>query len=395
MGLHDTFDERFSMPELSELRHQIDEIDDQIFRLFSERAKVSEDVAAYKRANGMRVFDPARERAKVADAAARVPDDLATYAQVLMELLMEASRARQHELLGDARDCTTLARINVARAATPELFPPSARVACQGVEGAYSQIAAERIFRRPQISYVPTFDAVFSTVEQGLARYGVLPLENSTAGSVNQMYDLMMEHAFHIVRTTRVKVDHNLLANPGATLPGIRDIYSHEQAVNQCAEFLSGLPDVRVHVCENTAVAARSVAESGRLDAAALSSLPCADLYGLEVLSASVQDRDNNYTRFACISRELEIYPGADRTSLMIVLPHEPGSLYKLLAKFYALDINLLKLESRPIPERDFEFMFYFDLECPVAAPEFSSLMATIESLCQECRYLGSYAEVL
>ena len=395
MGLHDPFDERFSMPELSELRHQIDEIDDQIFRLFSERAKVSEDVAAYKRENGMRVFDPARERAKVAVAAARVPDDLATYAQVLMELLMEASRARQHELLGDARDCTTLARINAARAATPELFPPSARVACQGVEGAYSQIAAERIFRRPQISYVPTFDAVFSTVEQGLARYGVLPLENSTAGSVNQMYDLMMEHAFHIVRTTRVKVDHNLLANPGATLPGIRDIYSHEQAVNQCAEFLSGLPDVRVHVCENTAVAARSVAESGRLDAAALSSLPCANLYGLEVLSASVQDRDNNYTRFACISRELEIYPGADRTSLMIVLPHEPGSLYKLLAKFYALDINLLKLESRPIPERDFEFMFYFDLECPVAAPEFSSLMATIESLCQECRYLGSYAEVL
>lgn len=395
MGLHDPFDERFSMPELSELRQQIDEIDSQIFCLFSERAKVSESVAAHKRANGMRVFDPARERSKVADAAARVPEDLATYAQVLMELLMEASRARQHELLGDAQDCSTLAMIDAARAATPELFPPSARVACQGVEGAYSQIAAERIFRRPQISYVPTFDAVFSTVEQGLARYGVLPLENSTAGSVNQMYDLMMEHAFHIVRTTRVKVDHNLLANPGATLPGIRDIYSHEQAVNQCAEFLSGLPDVRVHVCENTAVAARRVAESGRADAAALSSLPCADLYGLEVLSASVQDRDNNYTRFACISRELEIYPGADRTSLMIVLPHEPGSLYKLLAKFYALDINLLKLESRPIPERDFEFMFYFDLECPVAAPEFSSLMATIESLCQECRYLGSYAEVL
>lgn len=383
------------MAELSELRQEIDRIDAEIFRLFSERAEVSGDVAAYKREHGMRVFDPTRERAKVADAASRAPEDLATYAQVLMELLMEASRSRQHALLADSADDPTLARIQQARAATPELFPPSARVSCQGVEGAYSQIAAERIFRHPQISYAPTFDAVFRTVEQGLARYGVLPLENSTAGSVNQMYDLMMEHSFHIVRTTRVKIDHNLLALPGAELSSIRDIYSHEQAIGQCAEFLSGLPDVRVHVCENTAVAARRVAESGRTDAAALSSRPCADLYGLEVLASAVQDRDNNYTRFACISKDLEVYPGADRASLMIVLPHAPGALYKLLAKFYALDINILKLESRPIPERDFEFMFYFDIACPVAAPEFSSLMATIGSLCQECRFLGSYTEVI
>ena len=383
------------MAELSDLRQQIDAIDSQIFELFSERTDVAEKVAAYKRENGLRIFDPTRERAKVADAAERVPEDLSTYAQVLMELLMEASRARQHEMLDDASDDPVLARIDEARRNTPELFPASARVSCQGVEGAYSQIAAEKIFRRPLISYSPTFDGVFRTVEQGIAQYGVLPLENSTAGSVNQMFDLMMEHSFHIVRTTRVKVDHNLLANPGATLEGIRDVYSHEQAINQCSEFLSGLPDVRVHVCENTAVAAQRVADSGRTDAAALSSLPCAGLYGLDVLSSSVQDRDNNYTRFACISKNLEIYPGANRTSLMIVLPHVPGALYKLLAKFYALDINLLKLESRPIPERDFEFMFYFDIECPAAAPEFRSLMSTLDGLCQQYRYLGSYAEVL
>nr|WP_075576662.1 bifunctional chorismate mutase/prephenate dehydratase [Olsenella timonensis] len=383
------------MAELSDLRQQIDRIDARIFELFEERAGVSEEVAAYKREHGLRVFDPARERAKVADAAARVPEDLATHAQVLMELLMEASRARQHELLDDAPADATLQEIGTARTRTPELFPPSARVSCQGVEGAYSQIAAEKIFRRPLISYSPTFDGVFRSVEQGLARYGVLPFENSTAGSVRQVFDLMMEHSFHVVRTTRVKVDHNLLANPGATLEGLRDIYSHEQAIGQCAEFLSGLPDVRVHVCENTAVAAERVASSGRTDAAALSSLPCAALYGLVPLSRSVQDHDNNYTRFACISKDLEVYPGADRTSLMVVLPHEPGSLYKLLAKFYALDINLLKLESRPIPERDFEFMFYFELECPVASPEFSLLMASIAGLCQEGRYLGSYAEVL
>ena len=383
------------MPELGELRQKIDRIDSQIFSLFAERARVSEDVAAYKREHGMRVFDPARERQKVASAAAAAPEDLATYAQVLMELLMEASRSRQHTLLGDVEKGPVLARIDAARAATPELFPRSARVCCQGVEGAYSQMAAEKFFRRPQIAYAPSFDAVFRTVEQGLAEFGVLPLENSTAGSVNQMFDLMVEHSFYVVRTTRVKVEHNLLARHGATIEGIRDIYSHEQAIGQCAEFLSGLPDVRVHVCENTAVASKRVAESGRTDVASLSSRSCAGLYGLDVLVSDAQDHDNNYTRFACISRDLRIYPGADRTSLMIVLPHEPGALYKLLAKFYALDINLLKLESRPIPERDFEFRFYFDIECPVAAPEFSALMSSIGGLCQECRYLGSYAEVI
>ena len=383
------------MPELGELRQKIDRIDSQIFSLFAERARVSEDVAAYKREHGMRVFDPARERQKVASAAAAAPEDLATYAQVLMELLMEASRSRQHTLLGDVEKGPVLARIDAARAATPELVPRSARVCCQGVEGAYSQMAAEKFFRRPQIAYAPSFDAVFRTVEQGLAEFGVLPLENSTAGSVNQMFDLMVEHSFYVVRTTRVKVEHNLLARHGATIEGIRDIYSHEQAIGQCAEFLSGLPDVRVHVCENTAVASKRVAESGRTDVASLSSRSCAGLYGLDVLVSDAQDHDNNYTRFACISRDLRIYPGADRTSLMIVLPHEPGALYKLLAKFYALDINLLKLESRPIPERDFEFRFYFDIECPVAAPEFSALMSSIGGLCQECRYLGSYAEVI
>ena len=383
------------MPELGELRQQIDQIDSQIFSLFAERARVSEGVAAYKREHGLRVFDPARESQKVASAAAAAPEDLATYAQVLMELLMEASRSRQHALLGDVEKDPVLARIDAARASTPELFPRSACVCCQGVEGAYSQMAAEKFFRRPQIAYAPSFDAVFRTVEQGLAEFGVLPLENSTAGSVNQMFDLMVEHSFYVVRTTRVKVEHNLLARRGATIEGIRDIYSHEQAIGQCAEFLSGLPDVRVHVCENTAAAARSVAESGRTDVAALASHACAALYGLSALSSGVQDRDNNYTRFACISRNLEVYPGADRASFMAVLPHEPGSLYKLLAKFYALDVNLLKLESRPIPERDFEFMFYFDVACPAASPEFASLVTTLGGLCQELRFLGSYTEVL
>ena len=383
------------MRELSELRQDIDRIDTEIFRLFGERAEVAAGVAEYKRANNMRVFDPVRERQKVADAAGRVPADLATYGQVLMELLMEASRSRQHELLGDADNNDLVASIEAARRATSEVFPKAGRVACQGVEGAYSQLAAEKFFRHPDIRYTKTFEGVFEAVESGEVDYGVLPIENSTAGSVNKVFDLMGAHEFHIVRSTRVKVDHCLLAKPGAKASQVRDIYSHEQAIRQCGDFLATMPDARIHICDNTALAAQMVADSDRDDVAALSSRSCAELYGLSVLGTAVQDRDNNYTRFACISKKLEIYPGADRSSMTLVTPHQPGSLYKLLAKFYALDINVIKLESRPIPERDFEFGFYFDIDCPVAADEFRALMSTIEGLCQDFRYLGSYSEVI
>ena len=147
--------------------------------------------------------------------------------------------------------------------------------------------------------------------------------------------------------------------------------------------------------CENTAAAAKRVAESGRTDVAALASRACVGLYGLESLAASVQDQGNNYTRFVCIAKDLEIYPGADRTSLMMVLPHKPGSLYKVLSRFYALGINLNKLESRPLPERDFEFMFYFDLETSVYSPQFRQLMGELPGLCEEFSYLGSYQEVV
>ena len=236
---------------------------------------------------------------------------------------------------------------------------------------------------------------MFNAIEKGLCRYGVLPIENSTAGSVNAVYDLMMRHHFHIVRSVRVKIDHNLLARPGAKLSDIREIYSHEQALSQCAQFLSSLPGVKVIPCENTALAAKLVAESGRDDAAALSTRACERLYGLECLASSVQDTANNYTRFICIARDLEIYPGADRTSLMMTLRHEPGSLYKVLSRFYALGINLNKLESRPLPERSFEFMFYFDLENPVYDPAFLQLVSELGDISEEYTYLGSYSEVI
>lgn len=381
------------MQDLSEIRKRIDAIDTQICDLFSQRMQCTHEVAEYKRANNKPVLDRGRERAKLADVASKVPEPLRDYSQVLFNLIMEISRAQQSA--ENNQDSPLAGQIARAVADTPALFPQSAFVACQGVEGAYSQHAADRLFKHATISYFEEFEGVFRAVDQGFCKYGVLPVENSTAGTVNQVYDLMMRHKFSIVRSVRIKVDHNLLALPGAKLEGIRDIYSHQQAINQSRQFLDSLPNVTVHVAENTAAAAKMVAESGRTDVAALSSRSCAELYNLVALARNVQDSDANYTRFACIAKELEIYPGADRTSLMVVTKNDPGSLYKVLARFYALDINLVKLESRPIPNSDFDFMFYFDVECPVAAPEFASLIASLDDVCEEYRYLGSYSELV
>ena len=379
--------------DLNDYRRQIDEIDTQLLALFAQRMEVAAGIAAYKKEHGLPVLDSSRERQKLLDIAAKSPDAVKEYAVSLYSLLFELSRGYQNRVLGVSSDLTE--QIAQAIESTPKLFPESAAVACQGVEGAYSQLACDRLFRLPNIFYFSSFDAVFSAIEKGLCQYGVIPLENSTAGSVNAVYDLMMRHHFHIVRSMRLKVDHNLLANPGAQLSGIREIFSHPQAIAQCAAFLQSLSGVKVTPCENTAAAAQRVAQSGRMDAAALSSRSCAELYGLTCLAASVQDQGNNFTRFICISRELEIYPGADRTSLMVILPHRPGSLYKVLSRFYALGINLNKLESRPMPERSFEFMFYFDLDTPVYSPQFQQLMGELPGLCEEFSYLGSYSEVV
>ncbi len=381
------------MEDLSDIRKEIDSIDTQIVELFKRRMSCADAVAAYKRAHDLPVLDRSRERELLSRRAAQVPEDMKVYTEVLFELLMEASRNRQGERLGTGGH--TVEQIRDALAHSPELFPRDAYVACQGVEGAYQQIATDRIFRHASIGYFDTFDAVFRAVEENYADFGVLPIENSTAGSVNQVFDLMMRHNFHIVRTCRLKVDHNLLAKPGCGLGDIRHIYSHEQAINQCGEFLSSLEGVTVHACENTAMASKMVAESERRDVAALASRACARIYGLDVLASSAQDQGNNYTRFACISKDLSIYPGADRSTFMLVVNHEPGALYKVLAKFYDLDINIIKLESRPIPDRDFEFMFYFDIDCPAASPEFFTLVRSLESTCEEFRYLGSYSEVI
>ncbi len=380
--------------ELNELRRQIDEIDRELVPLFLRRMNVSAEVAEYKRQVGMRVLDPSRERALLDKLSELSGEEFEEYTRTLYATILDLSRSYQYKRLG--AESPLYREIADAIEGTPKLFPDRATVACQGVEGAYSQIAAERLFKAPNILFFSNWDKVFSAIETGLCHYGVIPIENSTAGSVKQVYDLMVSRKFRIVRTVRIKIDHNLLAKSGVALSEIREIYSHEQAISQCASFLASLgSDVKITRVENTAKAAQMVAESGRRDVASLSSRSCAGQYGLSVLASAVQDNGNNHTRFICITNTTEIYPGADRTSLMLVAPHKPGALYRILARFNALGINLLKLESRPIPDRDFEFMFYFDLEASVYSEKLAELLAELENECEEFTYLGSYSEVI
>lgn len=379
--------------DLKELRLEIDKIDDELVKLFCQRMEVAAQIADYKKEQSLPILNVMREREKLREVAEKAGAGMENYTRVLYSLLFELSRSYQERRFG--LSSALYSRITDAVQNTPNLFPQSPMVACQGVEGAYSQIACEKIFKNPSIFYFKSFEGVFTAIEKGLCQYGILPIENSTAGSVKKVYDLMIQHNFCVVRTCRLKVDHNLLAKRGAKLEDIREIYSHEQAIGQCAAFLKGLPNAKVTCVENTALASEMVAKSHRKDVAALSSRACAELYGLENLAASVQDEGNNRTRFLCISRNLEIYPGSDKTSIMMVLPHRPGALYKMLARLYALGINVTKLESRPIPDREFEFMFYFDLETSIYSEEFVQLMCELEGMCEEFKYLGSYCEVV
>lgn len=379
---------------LDALRQDIDRIDKGLIALLEERMDTVAKVAAHKKEAGLPVLDRRREEEKLAELQTNARPELVGYLHGLYEMIFEQSRAYQSSLLQNHSALYT--RIQAALEQTPKLFPASATVACQGVVGAYSQLASNRLFQRPSLLYFKSFENVFSAIESGFCQYGVLPLENSSAGSVTKIYDLMQQHDFKIVRSVRLKVDHSLLALPGTKREDIREIISHEQAITQCAGFLETLgANVTITRVENTALAAEMVQQSGRSDLAALASHSSAKLYGLETLASDIQDRSNNYTRFICISKNLEIYPGADRTSIMLVLPHKPGALYQALARVHALGINLNKLESRPLPDRDFEFMFYFDLETSVYSEEFALLLDSLHSLCEEFQYLGSYIEVI
>ena len=377
--------------ELSEIREKIDTVDDQLLDLFLERMHLSEEVAAYKNEHHLPILNKEWERAILAKVMER-SGEKERYAYHLFSTLFELARSRQAELISSPTKVA--AQVKASLEAGASVFPQTGLVACQGVEGANSQVACDRLLPRGNIVYVKTFQAVVSAVESGLCKFGVLPIENSSNGSVRTVYSLLQEHNLPIVRSTRLCIRHELLALPGVKLSDITEIYSHEQAIGQCSKFLSSLNGVRVIPCDNTAVAAKTVADSGNRHAAAISSHACAALYGLETLSNAIQDSDNNYTRFVCITKEPVIYAGANRISLVISFENRPGALYEILSKLAALDINLTKLESCPVVGSDFEFIFFLELDASVQDPSVLAMLEEMERSCADFKFLGNYAEV-
>lgn len=376
---------------LNNIREHIDSIDQEITRLFVERMNTVGEVAASKRATGKAIRDHAREREIINRVTQQAGDAYAPYVEDLYKLIFELSRNYQSKLMG--RDSALGQQLRDACAQhVGKKFPNRALVACQGTEGAYAQQACEKLFEYPDILYFDSFDGVFNAVEKGMCEYGVLPIENSTAGSVTQVYDLMEKHSFHIVGARKLRIDHRLMRKAGATGP-IRDVVSHEQALRQCSDFFAAHPEYHAVPMANTAVAAEYVATTDRDDVAVIASKVCADLYNLQIVSDSINNVQSNYTRFICISRNLEVYPDARKISITCSLPHEAGTLNSIISRLAIAGINLCKLESRPIPGREFEFRFFFDMEADLHDPEIIKLICELEARTERFVFLGAYEE--
>ena len=378
--------------ELKDIRGSIDAIDHELVGLFTRRMDCARQVAEAKQQTGKPIQDHAREREILNRVTAEAGETYAPYVKALYSHIFDLSRSYQSAVWNRRSPLT--ARIETALAETTgKRLPEHALVACQGTEGAYAQQACERIFPYPDILYFDSFDGVFSAVEKGMCQYGILPIENSTAGSVTQVYDLMEKHHFYIVGAHRLRIDHRLMRKPGTSGTPITEVVSHEQALRQCSRFLEAHPEIKATVMENTAVAAEFVAKSDRDDLAVIASRACAELYGLEIVQSDVSDQASNFTRFICISRRLEIYPQARKISLMLNLAHEPGALNAVVSRLALAGVNLLKLESRPLPGREFEFRFFFDMAAAVSDADVVRLLGELEAHCEHFTFLGCYNE--
>ena len=377
---------------LDELRKQIDEIDDKISELYVKRMEVCKQIGIEKANIGSAVNVSEREKAVINRITNGKSDDMKRYLKLLYDTVFFQSKNYQGKFVKANSDTATALRDILAT--ERKSFPVSATVACQGVKGAYSGEATEKLFDISDVTYFKTFEGVFNAVDKGLCEYGVLPIENSNAGSVSQVYDLMKKYNFYIVKSVRVQISHALCCKKGVKLSEIKTVYSHGQALMQCAEHLKNLGVKTIEV-ENTAVAAKMVAESDDRSIAAICSNACAEIYNLCTLERAMQDNGNNFTRFICISKNLKVFKGADKISVMTSLANKSGSLNKMLSRFSALGLNLTKLESRPIANSQFEFMFYFDFEGDIESDDVLNLLGELENSSDKFVFLGSYKEIV
>lgn len=376
---------------LDKARSQINGINDEMLKLFLERMELSSHVAKAKAQMGKAIFDAKRERDILDKITVQAGPDMDIYARRFFENLFSLSRTFQAEEL--FKETAFTKEVEAAVAAAPNLPPQRGTVACCGIFGSNAQMACDKLLPLSQILYVNSFQAVFDAVEEGLAQFGVLPIENSSNGSVKEVYDLLERKHCYIVRGTKQWISHDLLAKEGTRLEDIHTVYSHPQALGQCSEFFAQYPHIKLEPYTNTAMAAQMVAQSEDAGIAAVAAPQCAQLYGLQAVRRSIQNNDNNYTRFICITKDLAVYPGANKISIVTTASHTPGGLGSLLTKFGNMGINLTKIESRPIQGHNFEFLFYLDLEASLVDPRVRSLLAELHESQDKFRLLGNYPE--
>ena len=376
------------MDELLKLRNEIDEIDDELIPLLLRRLEVSKEVAKYKIEHNMPVLNVEREQEILNDVAEKCGEQ-GEAVKTIISAAMDASRALQHKIMGGGQELRDLI-MNAKRydALTADGEP----IACQGVDGAYSSIAANTLFPDSPIDFHRQFEDVFEAVNKGKARFGVIPVENSTAGSVHESYDLIMKYRFYVVGAYDLKVSHCLCAKPDVEFENIENVYSHMQALNQCNIFLKSFGMTGINY-SNTAAAAKYVSESDKKDIACICSESAAKKYGLKIIRRNIQNVTNNTTRFIVISKELVIDNNANKISLIFSVPHKTGSLYRVLGRFSMTGLNLTKLESRPVANGKFDYYFYADVLGNVYDDNILDLLCALYDELSEFTFLGNYHE--
>ncbi|MCC8074295.1 MAG: prephenate dehydratase [Clostridiales bacterium] len=374
--------------DLLGLRKEIDAIDEQIIPLLLKRMSIAKDVAEYKVERGIPVLNSQREQEildNVADKCGEQGDTIKT----VFSAMMDASRALQHKIIGGGRELRET--IENAISNTSKLNTSKA-IACQGVEGAYSGVTANKIFPNSPVKFYKQFEDVFEAVNIGDAKFGVIPVENSTAGSVHESYDLIMKYRFYVVGAYDLKIEHCICAKQDTKYEDITDVYSHPQALSQCSNFIKNFDFTGVNF-SNTAAAAKFVSESNKNNIAVICSERAAKKYGLKVIKRNIQNNNNNTTRFIVISKELVIADDAQKISLIFSVPHTTGSLYRVLGRFSMAGLNLTKIESRPIADSDFSYYFYVDILGSVTDESTLDLICALSDELPDFEFLGNFHE--
>ena len=376
------------MRELTALRQEIDQLDSQIAQLFLQRMEVCREVGEYKKANGLPVLDSGREKEVIA-AKTALTGDPARKADVaaLYESIMAISRRQQRKLVREEGEGQWQRLLSAVR--EPVSAP---RVVYQGEPGAYSEEAAMGFFGETvNARGLPWFDDVFAALAEGETDYAVLPIENSSTGSIRQVYDLLARYDFSLVGEWQVKVEHCLAVLPGVSMEDIKTVYSHEQGLMQCDRFLDGHRDWARVPTLDTAGLAKQVAQTGDRTAAAICSRRAAKLYGLHILACPINHNTANFTRFVVVSPRLELREGRDKIAAVFTLPHQAGSLHEILTIFAVYGLNMMKLESRPIPDRGWEYRFFAEFTGDLTAPGMDGVLHELSQLSADFRILGNF----